>query len=80
MIVNLAAESSDVTIEDFNNMQPGKYYMIVVENGASTQNQLVFPSASTLYSGTITKANAMNIVYKFFTDGHSIYCDSAIYS
>lgn len=80
MIVNLAAESSDVTIEDFNNMRPGKVYMIVVENGASTQNQLILPEASTLYNGTITKANAMNIVYKFFTDGHSIYCDRAIYS
>lgn len=54
--------------------------MIVVENGASTQNQLILPEASTLYNETITKANAMNIVYKFFTDGHSIYCDRAIYS
>lgn len=80
MIVNLSAEDADVGIVDFNNMQPGKVYMIVVENGASTQNQLILPEASTLYNGTIAKANAMNIVYKFFTDGHSIYCDRAIYS
>ena len=53
--------------------------MIVAENGASTQNELVFPASSTLYNGTITKAKAKTIVYKFWTDGHSIYCDRAIY-
>lgn len=79
MIVNLSSEDSDVSIEDFNCMKPGKVYMIVAENGASTQNELVFPASSTLYNGTITKANAMTIVYKFWTDGHSIYCDRAIY-
>lgn len=79
MIVNLSAEDSDVSIKDFNCMKPGKVYMIVAENGASTQNELVFPASSTLYNGTITKANAMTIVYKFWTDGHSIYCDRAIY-
>lgn len=85
MIVNLSAEDSDVSIKDFNCMKPGKVYMIVAENGASTQNELVFPTSSTsstsstLYNGTITKANAMTIVYKFWTDGHSIYCDRAIY-
>ena len=62
MHVNLAAESSDVSIEDFNDMQPGKEYMIIA------------------YNGTITKANNMTIVYKFFTDGHSIYCSRAIYA
>lgn len=82
MIVNLSAEDSDVSIKDFNYMKPGKVYMIVAENGESTQNELVFPTSSTsstLYNGTITKANAMTIVYKFWTDGHSIYCDRAIY-
>lgn len=79
MIVNLSAEDSDVSIKDFNCMKLGKVYMIVAKNGASTQNELVFPTPSTLYNGTITKANAMTIVYKFWTDGHSIYCDRAIY-
>lgn len=82
MIVNLSAEDSNVSIKDFNCMKPGKVYMIVAENGESTQNELVFPTSSTsstLYNGTITKANAMTIVYKFWTDGHSIYCDRAIY-
>ena len=79
MIVNLSAEDSDVSIKGFNCMKPGKVYMIVAENGRSTQNELVFPTSSTLYNGTITKANAMTIVYKFWTDGHSIYCDRAIY-
>ena len=42
MIVNLSAEDSDVSIKDFNCMKPGKVYMIVAENGESTQNELVF--------------------------------------
>lgn len=79
MIVNLSAEDSDVSIKDFNCMKPGKVYMIVAENGESTQNELVFPTPSTLYNGTITKAKAKTTVYKFWTDGHSIYCDRAIY-
>lgn len=80
MHVNLAAESSDVSIKDFNDMQPGKVYMIVASNGASTQNQIIFPASSTLYNGAITKADNMTIVYKFFTDGYSIYCSRAIYA
>ena len=80
MHVNLAAESSDVSIEDFNDMQPGKVYMIVASNGASTQNQIIFPASSTLYNGAITKADNMTIVYKFITDGYSIYCSRAIYT
>lgn len=77
--ISLASEKGDITIEDFNNMQPGKEYVFVVANGANTQNQLIFPSRSTLYNGEITKANNMTIVYRFFTDGYSIYCNRAVY-
>lgn len=80
MVVNLSAESKDIEIEDFNCMQPGKVYMIIATNGASTKNQVQLPSASTLYNATITAANAMTICYKFWTDGSSIYCDRSIYS
>ena len=79
MIVSLAAESANVTIGDIENMRQGVDYTIVATNGASTKNQLVFPD-STLYSGEdITAVNGMTIVYEFFTDGHSIYCDRRIY-
>ena len=77
--VSLAAESSDVSIEEFINMQTGKEYKIVAANGAGKQLQLLFP-ASTLYSGTITKANGMTILYTFFTDGYSIYCRREVYA
>lgn len=80
MHVSLASESSDVSIEDFENMVPGVDYTIVCANGASTQNQLIFPANSTLYSGTITPANGMTVVYEFFTDGYNIYCNRQIYS
>ena len=79
MHVSLAAETSDVTIAEFENMRQGVDYTIVVANGASTKNQLIFPD-KTLYSGDeIVPANNMTIVYEFFTDGHSIYCDRRIY-
>lgn len=80
MIVDLSAESGDVTIEDFNCMKPGMEYKIVATNGASTQHQLIFPSASTIYNGEITPANGMTILYRFFTDGQSIFCKREIYS
>mgnify|MGYP000762508745 CR=1 FL=1 len=79
MHISLASESSDVSIEDFECMVPGMEYTIVAANGANTKNELIFPSASTLYSGEITKANGMTVVYKFFTDRYSIYCDRRIY-
>ena len=79
MDVSLAAESGDVSISDFVNMVNGKVYTIVASNGASTQNEIDFP-ASTLYNGTITKANGMTVVYKFWTDGKNIFCDQKIYS
>mgnify|MGYP001271480416 FL=1 len=75
MHVSLAAEKSDVTIAEFENMRQGVDYTIVV----TTKNQLIFPD-KTLYSGDkIVPANNMTIVYEFFTDGYSIYCDSRIY-
>lgn len=79
MHVSLAAETSDVTIAELENMRQGVDYTIVVTNGATTKNQLIFPD-KTLYSGDkIVPANNMTIVYEFFTDGYSIYCDSRIY-
>lgn len=79
MHISFAAESGDVTINDFECMIPGVDYTIVCSNGASTKNQLIFPSGTTLYSGDITPVNNMTIVYEFFTDGYSIYCDRKIY-
>ena len=79
MHVSLASESSDVTIQDLENMKQGVDYTIVAANGASTKNQLIFPD-NTLYSGEeITAVNAMTVVYEFFTDGYNIYCDRKIY-
>lgn len=80
MHVNLAAETEDLVIPDFNNMQNGKVYTLIAANGAAKQLQVILPANTTLYNGTITKANGMTIVYKFFTDGISIYCDRAVYS
>lgn len=80
MHVSLAAESSDVSIEDFECMIPGVKYTIVAANGAATKNELIFPANSTLYNGTITKANGMTVVYTFFTDGYSIYCERKVYA
>lgn len=61
-------------------MLQGVDYTIVVANGASTQNQLIFPANTTLYSGDeIIPANGMTIVYEFFTDGYNIYCNRQIY-
>lgn len=60
-------------------MRQGVDYTIVVANGAATKNQLIFPD-ETLYSGDeIVPVNSMTIVYEFFTDGYSIYCDRRIY-
>lgn len=77
--LNLAAEDADIEIKDFNNMESGKVYMLIASNDASTKNQVTFPTASTLYNGDIVAENNMTIVYKFWTDGYSIYCDRAIY-
>lgn len=77
--VNLAAESSDVSIEEFINMQDGMEYIIVATNGAATANQLLFP-ASTIFNQTLEVKNGDTIVYKFFTDGQVIICERQIYS
>lgn len=79
MHINLAAEDADVEIVDFNNMVSGKMYMIIAANAAQKQLEIKLPANTTLYNGDITKANGMTIVYKFFTDGISIYCDRAVY-
>ena len=50
MHVSLAAESSNVTITELENMKQGVDYTIVAANGETTKNQLVF-SDNTLYSG-----------------------------
>ena len=77
--LNLAAEDADIKIKDFNNMESGKVYMLIASNGATTKNQVTFLTAPTLYNGDIVAENNMTIVYKFWTDGYSIYCDRAIY-
>lgn len=78
--VSLAEENGDVTILDIEHMIQGVKYTIVAANGASTKNQIIFPSNTTLYNGTITAAEGMTVVYEFFTDGYNIYCDRKIYS
>ena len=77
--VDLSKESADLQIADFNNMVSGAHYTIVAVNGAATKNQIKFPANSTLYSEDITAANGMTVVYNFFTDGYSIYCERAVY-
>ena len=67
-------------IADFNHMVNGAHYTLVAVNGASTKNQIKFPSKTTLYSEDIVAENGMTVVYNFFTDGYSIYCDRAIYA
>ena len=79
MHISLAAESSDVTISEFEHMKQGIDYTIVVANGAATKNQLIFPDNTLYAGGDIEAANGMTIVYEFFTDGYSIYCDRKIY-
>ena len=67
-------------IADFNHMVNGAHYTLAAVNGASTKNQIKFPSKTTLYSEDIVAENGMTVVYNFFTDGYSIYCDRAIYA
>lgn len=80
MRVDLSAETEDVEISDFNHMVNGAHYKLIAVNGASKKLQIIFPADSTLYSEDITPENAMTVVYDFFTDGFSIYCERAIYS
>lgn len=80
MRVDLSKLSADLTISDFNHMKIGDHYKIIATNGAETKNQIIFPSKTTLYSGNIVAVNGMTVVYDFFTDGYSIYCERAIYS
>lgn len=80
MHVDLSAEDANVQIQDFANMINGKVYTLTVSNGASKQLEVLLPDGSTLYNGTITKANGMTLAYRFWTDGESIFCDRAVYS
>lgn len=80
MRVDLSKESADLQIVDFNCMVNGVHYTLVAVNGASTKNQIKFPSNTTLYSEDIVAENGMTVVYNFFTDGYSIYCERAIYT
>ena len=80
MRVDLSKLSADLTIFDFNHMKIGVHYKIIAINGASTKNQVIFPEKTTLYSGHIVAVNGMTVVYDFFTDGYSIYCERAIHS
>lgn len=78
--VNLSKETSDLQISDFNHMVNGAHYTLVAVNRLATQYQVKFPENSTLYSEDITAKAGMTVVYNFFTDGYSIYCERAIYS
>ena len=80
MHISLASESSDVSIEDFECMVPGMEYTIVAANAAQKQLEVKLPANTTLYNGTITKAAGMTLVYRFFTDGISIYCQRGVYA
>ena len=80
MRVDLSNETVDLQITDFNNMQNGVHYTLVAVNSTTKKLQVKFPANSTLYSEDITAENGMTIVYNFFTDGYSIYCERAIYS
>ena len=80
MTVDLSAESADVEIADFNCMVNGAHYKLIATNGAAKKFQVKFPANTTLYSEDITAENGMTVVYDFFTDGYSIYCERAIYS
>lgn len=79
MRVDLSNESGDLTIADFNHMQNGVHYKLIAVNGSATKNQVIFPAKTTLYSEDIVAVNGMTVVYDFFTDGYSIYCERAIY-
>ena len=80
MSVDLSKLSADLTISDFNHIKIGVHYKLIATNGAETKNQVIFPAKTTLYSGNIAAVNGMTVVYDFFTDGYSIYCERAIYS
>lgn len=80
MRVDLSKLSSDLTISDFNHMKIGVHYKLIATNGAETKNHVIFPAKTTLYSGNIVAVNGMTVVYDFFTDGYSIYCERAIYA
>lgn len=80
MRVDLSNETADLQIADFNNMQNGVHYTLVAVNASTKKLQVKFPANTTLYSEDITAENGMTVVYNFFTDGYSIYCERAIYS
>ena len=63
MHVSLAAESSNVTIIELENMKQGVDYTIVAANGATTKNQLVFHDNTLYYGDEITAVNNITVVY-----------------
>lgn len=79
MRIDLSAETANLQIADFNNMVIGAHYTLVAVNAAAKKFEVLFPSKTTLYSEDIVAANGMTVVYNFFTDGYSIYCERAIY-
>lgn len=80
MYCDLSDESTNVQIQSFKNMVNGKIYILGVKNGSAKQFEVLLPSGNSFFSSTITPANGMKIMYKFWTDGKSIFCDRAIYS
>ena len=79
MRVDLSSETTNLQIVDFNHMVIGAHYILVAVNAAAKKLEVLFPSKTTLYSEDIVAANGMTVVYNFFTDGYSIYCERAIY-
>lgn len=79
MHCDLSAESANVQIQSFKNMVNGKMYMLGVKNGSAKQLEVLLPSENSIFSSTVTPANGMKVMYKFWTDGENIYCDRAIY-
>ena len=77
---DLSKETADLQIADFNHMVNGVHYTLVAVNASAKQYQVKFPANSTLYSEDIVAEAGMTVVYNFFTDGYSIYCERAIYA
>lgn len=78
-IVDLSDEAADISIASIEGAIDGRVYKLIATNAAAKKLQVTFPSG-TKYQGTITPANAMIVVYEFFTDGTTMYCRRAIFA
>lgn len=78
-IVDLSAETSNVSIEEFIGMVDGKTYTFVAVNGSTGTHGLTFPTGA-LTTGVLTITAGSTVVYKAWTDGYRLYVDGAVYS